>query len=132
MSMTDPIADLLTRIRNAVRVGKKSVAVPYGGLKQHMVEVLKREGYLGDYEIVGEGVMRAIHIVLKYGPDGESVIREIRRASKPSRRLYWKTGEVKPVLDGLGIAVLTTSKGVISDREARRERVGGEVLCTVW
>ena len=132
MSMTDPIADLLTRVRNANSIGKKTVAMPYSHAKESILTVLKREGFIADFEAIGEGVKRALSVILKYGPEGEKVIIEIRRVSKPGRRIYWKIDQVKPVLDGLGIAVLTTSKGVLSDREARKARVGGEVLCTVW
>ena len=132
MSMTDPIADLLTRIRNVNSIGKKSVAMPYSRLKESLLTTLKREGFIGDFEVIGEGVKRALSVILKYGPESEKVIVQIRRVSKPGRRIYWKVDQVKPVLDGLGIAVLTTSKGVMSDREARKAKVGGEVLCTVW
>jgi len=132
MSMTDPIADLLTRIRNANAISRKTVAIPYSRMKVGLLDALKREGFIRDYEVVGEGVKRAINVFLKYGPDGEKVIREIKRISKPGRRVYTAIDDLEPVLGGAGIAVLSTSKGLMSDREARRRRLGGEVLCTVW
>ncbi len=132
MTMTDPIGDMLTRIRNAIRNRRKTVRIPKSKMKIGIAEVLTKEGYIEGYELVEEGVQGAIEIKLKYGPDGEVVIRKIERTSKPGRRVYGKIADLKPVLNGLGISVLSTSKGILSDREARRQRVGGEVLCTVW
>lgn len=132
MTMTDPVADMLTRIRNAVRNRSHSVRIPRSKLKLGIARVLKDEGYVGDYREVDEGVQGAIEIDLKYGSDGELVINHIVRKSKPGCRVYSGIKERKPVLNGLGIAVLSTSKGVLSDREARKEHVGGEVLCEVW
>jgi len=132
MSMTDPVADLLTRIRNANRLGKNSVAAPFSRVKEGVAAALKREGFVQDYEVFGDGPKRVMNIVLKYGPEGEKVIRAIKRVSKPGRRVYRGLRDLEPVLDGLGIAVLSTSKGILSDREARRDRLGGEVLCEVW
>ena len=132
MTMTDPIADMLTRIRNALRIRRASVRIPRSKIKVGIAEVLKKEGYIEDFTLVGEGVQGSIDIRLKYGPDGEVVISRIERQSKPGRRVYGRIKDLKPVLNGLGIAVLSTSKGILSDREARRQRVGGEVLCTVW
>ena len=132
MSMTDPIADLLTRIRNANAISKKAVAIPHSRMKEGIVEALKREGFIRDFEIIGEGIKRAINVFLKYGPDGEKIIREIKRISKPGRRVYTAIDDIEPVLGGAGIAVLSTSKGLMSDREARKARLGGEVVCTVW
>lgn len=131
--ITDPIADMLTRIRNAVRVEKPFVDIPTSRFKQGIADVLKREGFIWDWKEVKEedlpfGILR---LELKYGPNGERVIQTIKRVSKPGRRLYSRGKELKPVLGGLGIRIISTSKGVISDREARRENLGGEVVCEV-
>jgi small subunit ribosomal protein S8 len=130
--MTDPIADMLTRIRNAVAVGKLDVVIPSSGTKLAVAEVLQREGYIEGFEIVEKPAQNDVRVTLKYGPAGERVITNIERVSKPGRRIYKGVSELKPVLRGLGIAVVSTSKGVLSDREAREARVGGEVLCRVW
>ena len=132
MTMTDPIGDMLTRIRNAIRNKRKTVRIPKSKMKIGIAEVLVKEGYIDGLAVVEEGVQGAIEIKLKYGPDGEVLINRIERDSKPGRRVYGKIGDLKPVLNGLGIAVLSTSKGILSDREARRQKIGGEVLCTVW
>lgn len=129
--LTDPIADMLTRIRNAVRVERPYVDVPMSRVKLGVAEVLKREGYVWDVKEVDSEAHRAIRIELKYGPNGERVIQEIRRVSKPGRRIYAKSQDLRPVLSGLGISIISTSHGVISDREARRQNLGGEVLCEV-
>jgi small subunit ribosomal protein S8 len=131
--MTDPIADMLTRIRNAVRVERHYVDIPTSRVKRGIADVLKREGFIWDWkEIEEEGQpVASLRIELKYGPNGERVIQSIKRISKPGRRLYTRSRELKPVLGGLGISIISTSKGVISDREARRDNVGGEVLCEV-
>ena len=132
MSMTDPIADMLTRIRNAVRVSKKSVTMPFSKMKQSVLEVLKREGFIEDYivsEPTGRGVVR---VRLKYSRLGEPVIQQIRRESRPGLRVYRGVKDLAPVLRGIGIAVVSTPKGMLSDRECRREKVGGEVVCKVW
>lgn len=130
--MTDPIADMLTRIRNAVSVGKLDVVMPSSGTKLAVAEVLKREGYIEGFEIIEKPAQNDVRVALKYGPAGEKVITNIERVSKPGRRIYKGVSDLKPVLRGLGIAVVSTSKGVLSDREAREARVGGEVLCRVW
>jgi small subunit ribosomal protein S8 len=132
MTMTDPIGDMLTRIRNALRNRRKAVRIPKSKIKVGIAEVLRKEGYIDGWTLVDEGVQGAIEIRLKYGPDGEFVINKIERNSKPGRRVYGRIADLKPVLNGLGISVLSTSKGILSDREARRQKVGGEVLCTVW
>lgn len=132
MTMTDPIADMLTRIRNAIRTKRKTVRIPKSKIKIGIADVLKKEGYIDGFELVEEGVQGAIDLKLRYGPDGEVLINQIERSSKPGRRLYGGIGDLKPVLNGLGIAVLSTSKGILSDREARRQKIGGEILCTVW
>lgn len=130
--MTDPIADMLTRIRNAVRVEKPYVDIPTSRFKRGIADVLKREGFIWDWkEIDEENPSATLRLELKYGPNGERVIQTIKRISKPGRRLYFRGKELKPVLGGLGIRIISTSKGVISDREARRDNIGGEVLCEV-
>ena len=130
--MTDPIADMLTRIRNAIRVERPSVELPISKVKRGVAEVLKREGYIWDWEEVRNEPSNQIRIHLKYGPNGERVIRHVRRISKPGRRVYSPATQLKPVLGGLGISVISTSRGVISDREARQRKLGGEVLCEIW
>ncbi len=130
--MTDPIADMLTRIRNAVRVERPHVELPLSKVKCGVAEVLKREGYIWDWETVQAEPSSQLRIHLKYGPNGERVIRHIRRVSKPGRRVYSGATKLRPVLNGLGIFVISTSRGVVSDREARQRKLGGEVLCEVW
>ena len=130
--MTDPIADMLTRIRNAVRVEKPFVDIPSSRFKRGIADVLKREGFIWDWkEVEVENPTATLRLELKYGPNGERVIQSIRRVSKPGRRLYLRGKELKPVLGGLGISIISSSKGVISDREARRDNIGGEILCEV-
>jgi small subunit ribosomal protein S8 len=130
--MTDPIADMLTRIRNAVSVEKKKVRMPLSNLKVGIAKVLEREGYINGFEIEPATPTGWLSIKLKYGPEGEQIINYIQRDSKPGRRIYVGAEDLKPILDGLGIAILSTSSGIISDREARKRRVGGELLCTIW
>ena len=130
--MTDPIADMLTRIRNAVRVEKPSVDMPLSKVKRGLAEVLKREGYIWDWEEIPDKPSSHLRIHLKYGPNGERVIQQVRRVSKPGCRVYRGSTKLKPILGGLGISVISTSRGVISDREARQRNLGGEVLCEVW
>jgi len=130
--MTDPIADMLTRIRNAVRVERPHVDLPLSKVKCGLAEVLKREGYIWDWETIQAQPASHLRIHLKYGPNGERVIRHLRRVSKPGRRVYSGATKLKPVLNGLGISVISTSRGVVSDREARQRKLGGEVLCEVW
>jgi small subunit ribosomal protein S8 len=129
--MTDPIADMLTRIRNSVRVERPYVDIPTSRVKRGIADVLKREGFIWDWKEIEETPVSLLRIELKYGPNGERVIQTIKRISKPGRRLYTRSGDLKPILGGLGISIVSTSKGVKSDREARRENVGGEVLCEV-
>ncbi|MCE9547102.1 MAG: 30S ribosomal protein S8 [Planctomycetia bacterium] len=130
--MTDPIADMLTRIRNAVRVERPHVEMPLSKVKKGVAEVLKREGYIWDFSEVTSEKFPHLRLDLKYGPNGERVIRHIRRISKPGRRIYNRAVELRPILNGLGISIVSTSRGVISDREARQRNLGGEVLCEVW
>ncbi len=128
MGMTDPIADLLTRVRNVNRLRRKKVSVPYSRLKEQVLGAMKREGYIDDFSVIGEGAGKALVVLLKFGPGGEPVIREIERVSRPGRRVYYGVGELTPVLRGMGIRVLSTPKGILTDREARGQRIGGEVL----
>ncbi|EKD25825.1 MAG: hypothetical protein ACD_79C01488G0006 [uncultured bacterium] len=130
MTMTDTIADLLTRVRNAYKAGHEKVEVPASALKYSICEVLKKEGYIKSVEKKDEDGM--IEILLKYAKNGDKVFAEIKRVSKPGRRIYVKCEEIRKVRGGLGIAIISTSKGVMSDRMARKEGVGGELLCTVW
>ncbi len=132
MSMTDPIADMLTRIRNASSARHEKVVVPASGLKARIAEVLKDEGYIKDYVRHEDGAQGAITILLKYGADREPAISDIKRVSKPGLRRYVPTDAIPRVLNGMGIAILSTSKGVMVDREARKQKVGGELICTVW
>ncbi|MGB7343499.1 MAG: 30S ribosomal protein S8 [Pirellulaceae bacterium] len=131
--MTDPIADMLTRIRNAVRVERPFVDIPTSRVKRGVADVLKREGFIWDWkEDKAEAEpVATLRLELKYGPNGERVIQSIKRVSSPGRRLYSRSKELKPVLGGLGIQIISSSHGVISDREARQKNVGGEVLCEV-
>lgn len=132
--LTDPIADMLTRIRNAVRVERSAVQMPVSKVKRGVAEVLKREGYIWDWteeEVEGQPVAQ-LRLDLKYGPNGERVIQTIRRVSKPGRRVYQQAKGLRPVLNGLGISIVSTSRGVLSDREARQKNLGGEVLCELW
>jgi small subunit ribosomal protein S8 len=132
--MTDPIADMLTRIRNAVRVERPIVEMSLSKVKRGVAEVLKREGYIWDWreESSEDKPVKQLYIDLKYGPNGERVIRHIKRVSKPGRRVYSRATELRPILNGLGISIISTSRGVISDREARQKKLGGEVLCELW
>ncbi len=129
--MTDPIADMLTRIRNAVRVERPFVEMPLSRVRRGVAEVLKREGYIWDVTEVDGEPSKVLRLELKYGPNGEHIIQTIKRISKPGRRVYAKSKELRPVLNGLGISILSTSRGVVSDREARQQNLGGEVLCEV-
>lgn len=132
--MTDPIADMLTRIRNAVRVERPHVDMPISKVKRGVADVLKREGYIWDWkEIEAEQApVSHLRLELKYGPNGERIIRSIKRVSKPGRRIYSRAKDLRPVLNGLGISVISTSQGVVSDREARQSNLGGEVICQIW
>lgn len=129
--MTDPIADLLTRIRNASSVRAADFSIPGSAMKVRILDVLKREGYIRGYEVFSEGPKSTIRVELKYGASGERVFTEIDRFSKPGCRRFRGVGELPKVRGGLGIAVVSTSMGVLSDRECREKNVGGEVLCTI-
>ncbi len=130
--MTDPIADMLTRVRNAVRVERAHVDMPASKVKRGVADVLKREGYIWDWNELDAEPVKQLRIELKYGPNGERVLRHLKRISRPGRRVYNKARDLEPVLNGLGISVISTNRGVISDREARQRNLGGEVLCEVW
>jgi len=130
--MTDPIADMLTRIRNAVRVERTHVEMPLSKVKRGVADVLKREGYIWDWSEIESRPSNQLRIDLKYGPNGERVIQHLKRVSKPGCRIYSGSRDLKPVLNGMGITIISSSRGVISDREARQRNLGGEVLCEVW
>ncbi len=132
MTMTDPIADMLTRIRNANTVGHESVEIPASKMKKAIAEILKEEGYIEGYDVVEDGKQGMIKVTMKYGANKEKVISGIKKISKPGLKVYAKAGEVPKVLGGLGIAIISTSRGVISDKEARKLGIGGEVICYVW
>ncbi len=129
---SDPIADMLTRIRNAARVRRPQVSIPSSKLKVGIARVLQEEGYIQGFDVIDDTRQGILRIDLKYGPRGEDLIRSMQRASRPGRRLYRGVDEIPSVLDGLGIAILSTSHGVLSDRQCRAKRVGGELLCTVY
>jgi small subunit ribosomal protein S8 len=130
--MTDPVADMLTRIRNANTAGHKSVDVPASKMKKSIAGILKEEGYIDDFEVVSDGKQGIIKIKMKYAPDKEKVISGIRKISKPGLKVFARAEDVPRVLGGLGIAIISTSSGVISDKDARRLGIGGEVICYVW
>ena len=130
--MTDPIADMLTRIRNASMVYHDSVDVPASNLKKELARILKQEGYIRDYRVINDGKQGIVRLYLKYGANKQRVISGLKRISKPGRRVYARRDQVPRVLGGLGIAVLSTSKGLMTDKEARKQGVGGEVVCYVW
>ncbi len=132
MTMTDPIADMLTRIRNANMVSHKTVDVPASNIKKSIAEILKEEGYIENYEFIEDDKQGIIRITMKYGSNNERVISGLKKISKPGLRVYAKRNEVPKVLGGLGIAIISTSNGVISDKKARQLGVGGEVICYVW
>ena len=133
MSQNDPVADMLTVIRNGLVPRRETVKCPYSKIKEGILEVLKDEGYIANYKILElDPPKKLVKIYLKYGPNGEEVIRKITRVSKPGRRIFRKIKELPPVLNGLGINILSTPNGVISDRKAREGNVGGEVICKVW
>ncbi|WP_042145412.1 30S ribosomal protein S8 [Paucisalibacillus sp. EB02] len=132
MVMTDPIADMLTRIRNANMVKHEKLELPASKIKTEIADILKREGFVRDYEVIEDNKQGILRVFLKYGANEEKVITGIKRISKPGLRVYAKADEVPRVLNGLGIAIVSTSKGVLSDKEARSQAVGGEVLAYVW
>lgn len=132
MAMTDPIADMLTRIRNANTVGHETVEIPASKMKKAIAEILKEEGYITDFDVIEDDKQGMIKVTMKYGSNKERVISGIKKISKPGLKVYAKANEVPKVLGGLGIAIISTSKGIVSDKEARKLGVGGEVICYVW
>ncbi|WP_028319790.1 30S ribosomal protein S8 [Desulfobulbus elongatus] len=132
MSMSDPLADMLTRIRNATKSRFRSVEMPLSNLKVSVANVLKKEGFIEEYHVLGDGPQGTLKIDLKYGANNERVINGVRRVSKPGHRQYKPSDKIPKVMSGLGVAILTTSQGVITDKEARQLNVGGEVLCEIW
>jgi len=132
MSMNDPIADLLTRIRNANLIYRDSLTIPGSKIKIGIVEVLKKEGYIKDFKEIKDGPKSTIKIYLKYGPMKKKVLNSIKRESKGGKRVYKKSNEICKVLGGIGITILSTSKGILSDSACRELQIGGELICTVW
>ena len=130
--MTDPIADMLTRIRNAITAKHDNVSIPYSQLKEEIAKILVNEGYIKEFKVEGEGIAKTIEVELKYGAKGERVITGIQRVSKPGLRIYATCDKLPKVLGGLGVAIISTPKGIMTDREARKARHGGEVLAYVW
>jgi len=132
MVMTDPIADMLTRIRNANQMKHKTVDVPASKLKMEILNVLKQEGYISDFVRIDDGVQGTLRVSLKYLVNEERVVRGLKKISKPGLRVYAKTDDLPQVLNGLGIAIISTSRGIMTDRDARKNKVGGEVIAYVW
>ena len=132
MSMTDPVADLLTRIRNALLAKHDRLDVPASKLKRNIVALLKAEGYIEDFEIIENTPQDTLRVFLRYSQQGVPAMRRVSRVSKPGRRVYRGADDIKPVLNGLGTAIVSTSKGLLTDRQAREMRVGGEILCELW
>ncbi len=131
MSLSDPIADMLTRIRNAMRINRDQVNIKASNICEGIAAVLKKEGYIEDFDRIDDGKQGILRIILKYDQDGSSIINEITRTSKPGRRVYSSVDKLPRVLAGLGIAIVSTSKGVMSDKSCREANIGGEILCTV-
>jgi small subunit ribosomal protein S8 len=132
MAISDPIADMLTRVRNGAKAKFNSVDIPGSTVKIELAKILKTEGYIRNYKFLKDGKQGILRIYLKYGAAQSNVIYQLKRVSKPSRRVYVRCKEIKPVYNGLGIAILSTSKGVMTDKNARQQKVGGEILCHVW
>ncbi len=130
--MTDPIADMLARIKNAIMKEYKEVRIPYSKMKEGVVHILKREGFIAEYSVDGEIPRKEILIKFKISLEGKNAISEVKRISKPGRRVYVSKDEIPWVMNGLGIAIISTSRGLMSDREARRNKIGGEVICYAW
>ena len=132
MAMSDPIADMLTRIRNAGKARHKSVDIPGSKLRTEIARVMRNEGFIRNYKFLNDNKQGVLRIYLKYTPDQESVILGLQRVSRPSRRVYVKGKDVKPLLNGMGLRIISTSKGIMTDKQARQANVGGEVLCNIW
>jgi small subunit ribosomal protein S8 len=132
MNLTDPVADFITRIRNSMRAKHQKLDAPASKLKSEIARILKEEGYIANYKPTEENGIKLIRVYLKYGPNNEAVIRDLKRISRPGCRVYLGKNEIRRVQGGLGISIMTTPKGVMTGRQARREGVGGELLCEVW
>ena len=132
MSMSDPIGDMLTRIRNAGKAKLSSVDIPGSNLKTELANVLKNEGFIKNFKFLKDGKQGLLRVYPKYSQENQHVILGLKRISKPGRRVYAKSKDIKPVLNGLGISILSTSKGIVTDKVARREKLGGEILCNIW
>ena len=132
MAITDPIADMLTRIRNAGKAKMNSVDIPGSKIKTELAKVMKAEGFIRNYKFIKDGKQGILRVYLKYSDDQSHVILKIDRVSKPSRRVYVGAGDVKPFYNGLGISILSTSKGILTDKQARKEHVGGELICNMF
>ncbi|MDH5560325.1 MAG: 30S ribosomal protein S8 [Deltaproteobacteria bacterium] len=132
MSMSDPIAAMLTRVRNSILREHKTVSLPYSKIKESIAEVLKKEGFIESFHVHPEKVGKSLEIVLRYDSEGEPIIRKIKRVSRPGLRVFKGYDEIKPVLNGQGIFIITTSKGVLSDIDCRTQKIGGEILCEVY
>jgi small subunit ribosomal protein S8 len=132
MAMSDPIADMLTRVRNAGKAKFNSVDIPGSKMKFELAKVLKDEGYIRNYKFIKDNKQGVLRVYLKYNDKQEHSILRIDRVSKPSKRVYMKSKDIKPVYNGLGISVLSTSKGIMTDKHARKENIGGEIICNVW
>lgn len=130
--MTDPIADMLTRIRNAQAVKLPAVVVPYSTLKMALLKIMKRENFIDDFEKKGKKIHKHINVQIKYGKSGDSVITGIRRISKPGSRIYKKASEIHSVKQGAGMAIISTPQGLMTDKEVRKAKIGGEVVCEIW
>jgi small subunit ribosomal protein S8 len=130
--MTDPIADMLTRIRNAYGAKHQKVDVPISKIKLEIARILKEEGYINNYKVIGDGARRNIRVYLRYGPRGEQVVSKLERVSKPGCRVYVNSTHIPKVLAGMGVNIISTSRGLMTDKRARREKVGGEILCRVY
>ena len=132
MSMSDPIADMLTRVRNAIKAKFDTVDIPGSNIKLELAKILKQEGFIKNYKFTQDSKQGILRVYLKYTETHSNVVLGIKRISKPSRRIYMKAKDLTPVLNGMGISILTTSKGIMTDKMARRENVGGEIICNVW
>lgn len=132
MSMSDSVSDLLTRLRNANRANHEKVDIPFSKMRQEIIRLIKEEGFVKNFKYLEDKRQGTIRVFMKYGPNRERVIKDLKRVSKPGCRVYTNADRIPRVLGGLGVAILSTSKGIMTDRQARRARVGGEVLCYIW
>jgi small subunit ribosomal protein S8 len=130
--MTDPIADMLTRIRNALTARHERVDIPMSKMKVSLARILKEEGFVKNFKVIKDNKQGVLRVFLKYNEQNKPVIKGLRRISKPSRRMYVGSREIPPILSGLGVGIVSTSKGIMTDKEARRQNVGGEIMCAVW